>query len=213
MDPNLTYRTLLNTYCQKNSLLYPKFNTQKISGEAHKPVFQCKIIFEYKSYISNLLATKAECEEDIAKQIYEELNKEDENNDENIKTYKNFRDFLGFLIQEKKSKSTLKLMMIDLENISNIDWENVKKYANSHTIVIVKGKGSNLKFQRNDIELCMVIAEIYDKDAADTLMILIVGASFTFVDEYVIISRDHFATTLKKIMSLEGVNFTTLPSI
>ena len=213
MDQNVTYRTLLNTYCQKNSIIYPKFNTQKISGEAHKPVFQCKIIFEYQSYISNLLATKAECEEDIAKQIYEELNKEDESNDENIKIYKNFVEFLGFLAQEKKSKPILKLMMIDLENIANIDWESVKNYANSYTIVIVKGIGSNLKFQRNDIDLCMLIAQTCDKDAADTLMILIVGASYTFVDEYVIISRDHFATTLKKIVSLEGVNFTTLPSI
>ena len=213
MSQSENYRVLLNDHCQKHSMIYPKFNTEKVAGDEHQPLFQCKLIFEYKSYTSALLNTKSKCEEEICRKIYQDLDIKYKKDSGNIKIHQNLTEFLRFLDQEKKSKSSLKLMIIDLENVSNIDWDNVKNYENSHTIVVVKGVSGSAKIQRTDIVLSMLIAQSSGKDAADTLMILIVGASYTIIDEYIIISKDHFAATLKDIVYTDNVKFKLLYSI
>lgn len=177
----------LQEYCQKNGWDLPKYETH-CSGQSHDPIFVSQVIVNGQTYMGNRSNSKKGAEKLAADVAYFNLMEE---------YNKNKINYLGPRIT----------ILLDIENQPKFI-ENLEEYINLEfnnliRIEIFVSLNSPLKNKKYNEKYCtMHMIPVVRSDAADTYLIFRAGmyVACRVKSEYIIVSNDHFAETLKEIM-------------
>jgi len=215
MQNTPNYKSLLNSFCGSHKLTFPRFNHKRVGGVPHDPLWQASTVFEGQDYLSEIFSNKNECENSICKEIYEMLTTL-ELSKGNMEIEKpqfkpifdliRLEDLIKYLLAQREQKGDLKLFLIDIENLSNIESKEIKKYEDTHTVIVVKSLASNNIKLPEDVKIGLFVTQSKLRDAADTAITMLVGALFLYTTDIIIASKDHFCYTIKDILSAEDMN-------
>lgn len=183
----MSSKNKLQEYFQKNKIFpLPKYETDLVGGEPHKPKFQSSISFKNENFKSDVFSTKKDAEQDVAQKVLEKI----ENTHKDVSLYDPPKTFKRYIL-------------IDLENISVNDIKFDESY-----IVGFMSHGS-LYDKKDYFSQCMDVKVAYSstRDSADVLLIMFL-TSITINEAtknpndrtpIYIVTKDHFASAVVDI--------------
>ncbi|ARF09607.1 double-stranded RNA binding motif-containing protein [Indivirus ILV1] len=192
------WKNIIQEYCQKNNLEFPKYDTHKISTtENNQIIWKCSINFKNYPICYGIDLTKKGAEIKAAAELYTFIDKSVQ---EKVKQYK--RTQKSNDIKSLNFRSYDRIILVDGENC---DFE-IKKLNSKDLICIfvAKNTSKNIVFEhQEEYENCHVfISECVGKDAADHLLTFYAGIlSVIHPDgKYIILTKDHYGEFLEKFM-------------
>lgn len=189
------YKNRVLEYCQKNKVDFLKFDTKKVGGEDHSPLWKSKVEFSNIVFEGEISKNKIDAEQSVCKKILESLECHSIN----------LIEKQSINLPIKKFTLTKNIVLIvDLEN--NFNYENMENihttYENLHMIGICS---RNLNLKKEPTYEKIVVKSIA-KDSADIAIIVFIMTLMKpkQFDEIILLTRDHFGKTLEEI-SNDGI--------
>lgn len=184
----------LQEYFQKRSLSCPKYETEKIGGSDHQPLFQSTVSFSIfnKNYIvkGEVSSNKKTAEMSAAEKALINVQEKQK-------------------IINKKQLNTKICLVVDLEN-KPVFGDVHCNYENLTTIGVCSRNCTvkNVPFQK-------IVVESLSKDSADTAIILLIAKMILKNDfqTIIILTKDHFGKNVEdciKSKSLSDFNHATV---
>lgn len=189
---NKSYKNLLQEHFQKNGLDIPIYQTDRINGPDHEPVWLSKLQFNDKVYTADGYS-KREAEANVAKKAYS--------------------DYCPKPVQEVKIERKQKVdNMKDIdfglyESILLVDGENCDlDKVNSNMLVLFFAaknttKNKIFEYQMNHKNCYVFLSQSVGKDAADHLLTFYAGKMSMMTNKKTyVLTKDHYGEFLEKFM-------------
>lgn len=201
----LGYKSKLNEYAQKNKQNSPIYETYRVGGNDHTPIWETKVSFLNLECKSKYCDSKKDAENDGAKIMYELI--EASNIIDNKINIDNLLEHDK--IDKKIDLSTLcnyeKIMLIDIENVEfTLD---PIKYSNTIFIIFLsKNSSKRIKATMLDkYDNCIImISNSVVKDSADHYLTFTAGQlSIILKDitiDYYVFTKDHYGSCLEEFI-------------
>ncbi len=198
----MSAKNLLQEFCQKSKLDTPKYNTVRIGGDDHNPIWKADLMVFDKKFSSEG-KTKKEAELNVADVAYKKIKK--------TKVTVVVKERENAPVISKVQKSTLeKINLSPFKNIILVDAENQDvddKYLTSNTkdnmfmMFVAKNTSKNWVFRAQDNfkDSCYVfISQCVGKDAADHMLTFYLGKLSVLAPDkkYYILTKDHYGEYL-----------------
>lgn len=193
----MNYKNTLQEYCQKNKLTTPKYNTIKIGGSDHIPIWKAELIIDNNSFTSTG-KNKKEAEYSVAKIVYDYITKGMiskhfiKNKNSRIQKVSNLDE-----IDIQKYKY---VVLVDAENI-DVDSKYLHNKDILFIIFVAKNTSKNWIFDaQENINNCFVfISQCVGRDAADHLLTFYLGKLSIIApkQKYYILTKDHYGEYLQ----------------
>jgi hypothetical protein len=183
----MSHKTELNLICQKNKHDLPIYDTKKIGGLSHDPLFESKLIFDNKMYISKG-KSKQDAENIIAEKVLKNFHVSTTKNKENK-------------IFDIKTLNFDTAILIDGDNVDmpNVD---ISKYKNTIFLFFVAKNSSKLqKYSNTELNFensYIIITKSISADVTDHLITYNLGQLKTLYlnKKYIVVTKDHFGEVL-----------------
>lgn len=181
---SMNSKNLLQEYCQKNRLLFPIYESERIQDG----LFISKVKVCGKEYIGKPKDKKKEAERSVATEAYNDICAE------------NLKKKYSYAKKERLG------IFIDLENKQKI-YDELDKYfyldrGEIHIHIFVT-RNHDLA-QKEYQHATKHIIDSMLKDAADVYMIFMLGKLVNKYEDLIIVSGDHYAKVLEEILVREG---------
>jgi hypothetical protein len=187
----------LQEHCQKNKLDIPKYNTVRIGGDDHNPIWQSDLTVFNKTFTAQG-KTKKEAEQQVADAATKNI--------VNLKVTVDTSPTQYSRSQKYNSINDIKFAHYD--NIVLVDAENQdldeKITDNKKTLFIMfaaKNTSKNwvFKFQELYNNTCIFLSECVGKDAADHLLTFYLGKLSVIAPDkkYYVLTKDHYGEYLQ----------------
>ena len=222
----MSYKSILNEYCQKNGSIPLKYHTEQIGALQNTALFKSTIKFQDRVYQSNESShTKKEAEELVASKVcavlklipisevlrQAEIAKLNYFSQISVEFYK-LIDIINYLKSKKESRSDrLDVVLIDIENTANLFEDIYSKYSEKNVIIVIK----SLTTPRNIIKdiknaLCY-IGNSKEPETSKNSIAMIIGATFMIVDTFTIVTKASFSRSIKEIMDNQDITVELYP--
>ncbi len=194
------WKNIIQEYCQKNNLDFPKYDTQKIgTTENNQIIWKCTVIFNNYPNCDGIDLTKKGAEIRAAALLYTLIHDQNLNSDNsnNIKRIQKINDIKTINFNLFK-----RIILVDGENC---DFEIKKLDSNDLVYIFVaKNTSKNIVFELQEkYNNCYVfISECVGKDAADHLLTFYAGILSMIHPNgtYFVLTKDHYGEFLEKFM-------------
>ena len=197
-------KTNLHEFLQKNNIPLPIYNTNRIGGTDHRPLYSSTIILnkclEIKGNAEN---NKKEAENSAAFNAYEYIKTKGLKNF-NIKNV--YDDVIYDDVSVKKNRYCLLIDMENLQKICEDVTDNELKFIDVYVFV---GKHSHLVNKKLNDSIKKIISPSSMKNGTDTCIQVYVGSLLekNMYDVYFISSRDSFAAVLAEIINSNDIGW------
>ena len=177
-------------YKNRTDLL--KYNTMKIGGGDHNPIWKSELIIDKKKFTAED-KTKKGAELLVADKAYRFINKKDVSNEaaRRAQKYKNVTD-IDLRIYKK-------IVLIDGEN-QDVDMKYLSDKQTLFMIFVAKNTSKNLVFMAQEMHnnCCVFISECVGKDAADHMLTFYLGKLSILAPNknYYVLTKDHYGEYL-----------------
>lgn len=190
------YKNIIQTHLSQLGIPPPIYNTRRVDGTDHSPVFVSEVTVLNQRYVSDRKANKKTAELDVAKKV--------------LTAHNNFIPDPTLLTTKSNSLLPLDLIKtntyiyIDVENIQTCcdDLSNMFDYdpsnvicclSTSHALASRSYKGTKVLFPSDR------------KDACDIGMIMHITIllEHSEVDRIIIVTQDHFAGALRDLLVVQ----------
>ena len=192
------YKNQLLEYFQKNKIDFPIFDTKKVGGEDHNPLWQSTVKYGDFIVVSDICKNKIEAEQSVSKKILHEY-----------PPLIIYNPNLKHPIKKVKLTKNIALI-VDLEN--NFNYESMENiYATYENLYMIGICSRNLNMKKEPTFEKMVVKSIA-KDSADVAIIIFIMTLMKpkQFSEIVLLTRDHFGKTLEEVVNSDFITFTTL---
>lgn len=191
-----SYKNLLQEYFQKNGLPLPKYQTLKIDGMDHQPVWQARLQINDTIYEAEG-KSKTEAEINVAEYACLNYCKNPVKTEIKLDRKQKVNDITEIVFDKYES-----IIMVDGENC-DIDMAKI----NSNVLVLFFAaknttKNKIFEFQTKYDNCYVFLAQCVGKDAADHLLTFNAGKLSLIINKKTfILSKDHFGEFLEKFMN------------
>lgn len=200
----MTSKSKLSEYCQKNSLQFPSYQSDRIGGYDHNP--EHKVIIKLGEIeFSHKCKKIKEGENTVAEMLYNFLINQENKKENKIKDNGNIellvidQDILNkFKTWIPKIEKYNKIIFTDLENV-NLSEKDVN--LDDTFFITFKAKNCSKSLIRSP-NVLNIICPFIGKDVADTSLILFVGMIYnSFNNKIYIYTKDHYGDALARFVN------------
>lgn len=195
------WKNIIQEYCQKNNLEFPKYTTLKIgTTENNQIIWKCTVSFNNYPDCDGIDLTKKGAEIRAAGALYILIHDQ--------KLIQNNQDYA--ILRTQKIDDITKLNFVAFDRIFLMDGENCDfeiEKLNSKDLILIfvaKNTSKNIVFQLQEkYDNCYVfISDCVGKDAADHLLTFYAGilSVISGNSSYFILTKDHYGEFLEKFM-------------
>jgi hypothetical protein len=177
-------KNILQEFCQRKKIPFPIYDSKRTGGTAHEPIWECVCTLnidgetlQEKSTSSNKTTGQLLCAQQL-------LNK------------------MSDLAPPKKLFNGNSVILIDVENIPQILEEletfDFQGNEDKSSVYLFHSQNFTLKQFFPGVKVCSIKSSL--KDSVDIAIQLKVGELLNTTESFVIITRDHFAHSLREIL-------------
>lgn len=192
-----SYKNWLQEHFQKNGLALPKYQTEKINGLDHDPIWQSKLELNGHIYIGDG-STKKEAESVVAG-----------------KAFINYKKIIipDVKVERKQKKELMEIDFNQYSTVLLVDGENCDidmiKLINSNVIVLIFAaknttKNKIFEYQTSYNNCYVFLSQCVGKDAADHLLTFYAGKLSMMPiitnKKIFVITKDHYGEFLERFM-------------
>ena len=192
------WKNIIQEYCQKNNLEFPKYYTNKIgTTENNQIIWKSIVSFENYPECDGIDITKKGAEIRAASLLYILINNKNIIQDQNIGRKQKIND-----IKTINFELFNRIILVDGENC-DLD---IRELVNTDLIIIFVAKNTTknivFQFQEKYANCYVFISDCVGKDAADHLLTFYAGilSVVNFHGKYYILTKDHYGEFLEKFM-------------
>lgn len=211
----MNYKGFVNEFCQKNKLLLPQYDTKRVGGHDHDPIWESRLTLLNKTFMSTN-KSKIQAETNVAKLCYDYL--------QNNKSIANCTTVTQPITSQAVQKLTLQVAQkcASVYNINFSDYQKIVFVDVENCEIALDQEYENILFlffcaknttrktcfgYQNKYKNCFVfVSQSVAKDAADHLLTFNAGIVECLnkmnkhKPQYYIITKDHYGECLEKFM-------------
>lgn len=193
----MSVKNQLQEIFQKKQLSLPRYQTIRVGGSAHQPLWQSTItIYDGTQFIGLICTDKINTELSAAENALTHLL-------QNHNSFPQSYQIINRDMNVETNHNSVNIgMLVDLENMPKFI-HNISNKLHKYTIYVFVGEHHCLVEKELPPEVIKIISPSTRSDGTDTCMQVYTGMLLSLEkhEEYIIVTRDHFGSALVEMIT------------